>query len=138
MIKHITLPFILVLFLTQCQPKKKAPKHKVNRESYYKGNTVYTNNCEGCHKKNGEGFKDLYPPLAQSDFLLNNPNQALRFIYYGTNDSITVNGKHYNFKMPDNKHLNREEITDVMNYISNSWGNNSPHYDVKTINEILK
>ncbi len=137
MIKHLGFYIISALLLTQCQPEQKN-KEGVNRQSYYRGMMVYDNNCKGCHQNKGQGLNDLYPPLAQSDFLKKNPEKSIQYIYYGTNDTITVNGKQYNFQMPDNKHLTREQIADVMTYISNSWGNKSPSYDVKTINEILK
>lgn len=138
--KHIytfLTSLLLCLTFTQCESESKK-QEGVNRQSYYRGMMVYTNNCEGCHQNKGQGLKDLYPPLAQSDFLKNNPKKAIQYIYNGTNDSIVVNGKPYNFQMPDNKHLSREQIADVMTYISNSWGNKSTSYDVKTINEILK
>ena len=133
------LIFFCWYFLFSCETtKENEPQHKVNRQSYYQGNLVYTNNCVGCHKKNGKGYGNLYPPLAHSDFLKENPEKSINYIYYGVSDSLVVNGKLYNFQMPNNKHLSREEIADVMTYIGNSWGNNSPSYNVKKINEILK
>ena len=130
---------ILVISLSsiQCsQPKQETP-HLVDRESFFRGELVYTQNCKGCHKANGKGFKNLYPPLAKSDFLLTYPEKSIHYIYNGTSDSIQVNGKSYNFQMPDNKHLTRQEIADVMTYIGNNWGNKAPSYDVKKINDIL-
>ena len=71
-----------------------------------------------------------FPPLAQSDYLLNNLEESIRGVKYGMKGEIVVNGKTYNNQMIS-QGLDNEEIADVMNYILNTWGNISE----KTITE---
>ena len=77
-----------------------------------------------CHKKNGEGSIGLFPPLAKSDFLINNRNESIMAIKYGQTGKIKVNGTEYNGIMPASN-LNDQEIADVINYIMTNWGNES-------------
>jgi len=73
---------------------------------------------------NGEGVANTFPPLAKSDYLMNNREACIKGIKYGQQGELTVNGIVYNNSM-DKLGLDDEEIADVMNYILNSWGNSS-------------
>ena len=73
--------------------------------------------------EDGEGVKGIYPPLANSDFLID-INQTIHSIKYGLKGPITVNGEKYNSIMVS-QGLDDEEISDVVNYILNSWGNST-------------
>jgi len=91
--------------------------------SIKRGLEVYTNNCQSCHLEKGEGVEGTYPPLAKSDYLMKDPKQALSIIIKGQDTPITVNGKSYESYMPAQDYLTDEQIADVVNYISNTWGN---------------
>ena len=71
----------------------------------------------------GKGVKGIYPPLAKSDYLID-INKTIHSIKYGLKGPIIVNGEKYNSIML-NQGLDDEEISDVVNYILNSWGNSS-------------
>jgi cytochrome c553 len=77
-----------------------------------------------CHLENGEGVEEVYPPLAKSDYLINFREASIRGIKYGQRGEIRVNGVIYNNTMMP-MGLTDEEVADVMNFISNSWGNTS-------------
>src|SRR5690606_22552416 len=89
------------------------------------GEEVYNEFCVTCHLADGKGIEGLYPPLANSDYLLNDPERSIRALKFGLFDDIEVNGVSYNTAMPA-MGLSNQEIADVMNYILNSWGNNGP------------
>lgn len=91
-------------------------------ESMQRGSEIYTDFCVTCHLGKGEGVAYTYPPLAKSDYLMNNREASIRGVKYGQQLEIVVNGITYNSEMP-NPGLEDEEIADVMNYIMNSWGN---------------
>ena len=38
--------------------------------SIARGKTIYNTQCVTCHREKGEGIKDVYPPLAKSDYLM--------------------------------------------------------------------
>lgn len=83
----------------------------------------------------GLGVKEVFPPLANSDYLKTNLNQTIIGIKIGMNKQITVNGKTYDNVMPS-MGLTNKEVADVTNYILNSWGNNSD--TLITEQEVLK
>tara|TARA_R110002049_G_scaffold252890_3_gene428228 strand:- start:2845 stop:3261 length:417 start_codon:yes stop_codon:yes gene_type:complete len=92
------------------------------KESIERGSEIYTDFCMSCHLPNGEGVENIYPPLAKSDYLIKNREASIRGIKYGQEGKIVVNGKTYNNIMAP-LGLSDDEVADVMNYISNSWGN---------------
>ena len=95
---------------------------KVLKESIKRGNAVYSDFCINCHLPNGEGVQNIYPPLANSDYLRANRRKSIKGLKYGLKGKITVNGLQYNKYMPP-MGLSANEISDVMNYTNHSWGN---------------
>ena len=93
-------------------------------ESIQRGSEIYYDFCVTCHKGNGKGVAFTFPPLAKSDYLLQNREASIRSVKYGKQGEIVVNGVTYNNTM-DSLGLDEEEVADVMNYILNSWGNTS-------------
>lgn len=94
------------------------------QESIKRGKLVYEDFCVTCHLPNGEGIKGVFPPLANSDYLIKNREGSIRAIKYGQSGEIIVNGVIYNNTMAP-MGLTDDEIADVMNYINNTWGNSS-------------
>ncbi|WP_372755492.1 cytochrome c [Mariniflexile sp.] len=92
------------------------------KSSITRGEEIYTDFCVSCHLPNGKGVERVYPPLANSDYLKKNREASIKAIKYGLEGSITVNGKKYNSSMAP-MGLSDDEVADVMNYITNSWGN---------------
>ena len=91
-------------------------------ESINRGKEVYADFCVTCHLENGEGVEYTFPPLAKSDYLINNREASIRGVKYGQRGEITVNGVVYNNTMMP-MGLEDQEIADVLNYVMNSWGN---------------
>jgi len=91
-------------------------------ESIQRGVEIYEDFCVTCHRPNGEGITKSFPPLAGSDYLLNNRELSIRAVKYGQRGEIVVNGETYNSVMAA-QGLEDDEVADVMNYIMNSWGN---------------
>ncbi len=92
------------------------------KSSITRGRETYVTYCISCHLDQGEGIEGIYPPLAKSDYLMADKNRAIRQIIYGISGEMTVNGKVYNAEMTG-VDLNNQEISDVVNYIRNSFGN---------------
>ncbi|MBU3822649.1 cytochrome c [Flavobacteriaceae bacterium XHP0103] len=95
---------------------------KALEESIKRGSEIYQDFCITCHMVNGEGVAGSFPPLAKSDFLMKNREKSIRAIKYGMQGEIIVNGNTYN-RIMANLGLLESEVADVMNYITNSWGN---------------
>lgn len=86
------------------------------------GKHVFEANCLACHQANGEGIPNAFPPLAQSDFLNADHARAIDIVLNGRSGPITVNGKHFDSVMPAIA-LNNEQISNVLTYVLNSFGN---------------
>lgn len=92
--------------------------------SITRGSEIYADFCVTCHKGDGKGVAYTFPPLANSDYLLQNRAASIKGIKYGNDGEMVVNGVTYNNTMAP-MGLEDEEIADVMNFILNSWGNSS-------------
>ena len=99
-------------------------QNKLLEQSIADGKEIYQDFCLQCHLDTGKGVSGVFPPLAQSDYLLNDLDLSIKGIKYGMSGPITVNGEEYNGVM-QNQGLDDVEIADVMNYVINSWGNKS-------------
>ena len=94
---------------------------------------LYQKHCMNCHGEYGKGLKQLYPPLAGSDFMKENKNKLACIIRYGLNDKIMVNEIIYHHPMPGNKNLSEVDIVNIINYINQSWGNSEEFISLKTV-----
>jgi mono/diheme cytochrome c family protein len=70
----------------------------------------------------GAGVSGVFPPLKDSDYLMNNIDKSIAGIKFGLKGEIVVNDEIYDGVMAK-QGLDDEEIADVMNYILNQWGN---------------
>jgi nitrite reductase (NO-forming) len=89
------------------------------------GAALYKGTCSVCHQDNGEGLADVFPPLAQSDYLMADARRAIEVVLNGLSGPVTVNGKSYNSVMPPMSQLNDDEIANILTYSMNSWGNSA-------------
>jgi len=92
-------------------------------ESIKRGQEVYSANCQGCHMAEGEGVMGAFPPLAKSDFLMQDQKRAINVVVHGLSGEIKVNDQTYMMDMPAQSSLSDQQVADVLNYIQNNWGN---------------
>lgn len=90
--------------------------------SVARGKTIYNSQCVTCHREKGEGIKDVYPPLAKSDYLMADKTRSIGIVVNGLSGQITVNGEQYDGEMLS-LDLPDQQVSDVLNYVRNSWGN---------------
>ena len=112
--------FILIAFFQGAILYQK----KTLEQSISDGKEIYKDFCLQCHLDTGEGVSGVFPPLAKSDYLLNNIDLSIKGIKFGMSGPILVNEEEYDGIMQD-QGLEDQEIADVMNYILNNWGNQS-------------
>ena len=92
------------------------------KASIARGQVVYSAQCITCHMEKGEGVEGAFPPLAKSDDLMADKNRSIKQIRSGVSGEIKVNGVLYNGEMTGIE-LTDEELSDVLNYVRNNWGN---------------
>ena len=90
-----------------------------------KGAKLYGLYCAICHQPNGMGLSGQFPPLAGSDWVLEEgPNRIIRLILNGVQGPITVNGQPFNNAMPPWRDImNDADIAAVATYIRTTWSN---------------
>lgn len=96
------------------------------KASIERGKDVYTAQCMSCHMEQGEGIEGVYPPVAKSDYLMSDKKRSIDQVLHGLTGEIKVNGKTYDGVMTGFDALSDGEISDVLNYIRNSFGNKGP------------
>jgi nitrite reductase (NO-forming) len=87
------------------------------------GMVLYNGTCSVCHQQNGEGLEGVFPPLANSDYLVADKLRAVEIVLNGLSGPVTVNGVSYSSVMPAMSQLNDDEIANILTFILNSWGN---------------
>lgn len=87
------------------------------------GKVLYAGTCSTCHGNDGKGMDGIFPPLAASDYIKDNPGRIAEIILHGMQGPVKVNGKEYNSIMPPMAQLTDDEVANIGTYVLNSWGN---------------
>ncbi|HTY12376.1 MAG TPA: cytochrome c [Bacteroidota bacterium] len=89
-----------------------------------KGDMVFAGVCQACHQADGKGVEGKYPPLAGSEWLMQDGFTPARIVLYGLEGEIRVKGNGFNNKMPQfQDKLSNEEIAAAISYARSSFGN---------------
>lgn len=110
------------------------------------GKAVYNRpTCVACHQADGKGTPGQFPPLVQSEWVLEpEPGRIIRAVLHGLTGPMQGKGGAYNNNMvPWKDALNDEEIAAVLTYIRQNpeWGNQAPEVKpdrVKAVREKTK
>lgn len=119
---RITLA-LLVGFVAACSSYTPEQEAELAR-----GKEVYIANCISCHGSDGRGLGGPYPSLIRETIT---EDYAVRARYLIEKGSPGDGGM-----MP--VHLSQKEITEVINYIQNSWGNKAAFQVMSDPNQISK
>lgn len=118
------------------QEKKEAPlltdlKGK-ELEYYKKGQLIFSKDglCITCHQPDGKGLAGAgFPPLAGSKWVTGNDERLIKVVLKGLQGPLELDGKKYAGQVPMTPFgsmLNDEEVTAVLTYVRNSFGNKAP------------
>jgi mono/diheme cytochrome c family protein len=118
-IKYLIVSFVLVGMLSVSFQKKPPFDLKASME---RGKETYLAYCISCHMEKGEGLESVYPPLAKADYMMTDKNRSIQQVLYGATGEMKVNGITYNLDMTGFD-LTDDEVSDLMNYVRNSFGN---------------
>lgn len=118
---------ILLAAVAACSPNR-----------FPQGERLYKYHCANCHMDDGSGLQGLIPPLAGSDFLKDNAEKVPCIIRHGLKSEIVVKGKTFRQEMAAIPDLNVYEITNIINYIHHSWGNDLGYRTVPEVETALE
>ncbi len=105
-------------------------------EQMRRGEATFLGTCSTCHQRDGTGLAGVFPPLAQSDYLLEDRDRAIRAVLAGLSGTIEVNGERYSGVMPPLDNLTDHEVADTMTYVYNSFGNTGDPVNDETVARI--
>jgi mono/diheme cytochrome c family protein len=98
-------------------------------EAFELGKAVYNRpTCSACHQPSGQGTPGQFPPLAGSEWVLEeDPGRIIRLVLYGMSGPVTVKGQQFNSSMVPWNVLSDEEVAAVITYVrqNKEWGNNA-------------
>ena len=95
----------------------------VDKATMERGKKVYTQFCVTCHQADGGGVPDLNPPLEKTSYVSGSKTKLIRVILKGMNTHEEIDGETYTNVMPPFNYLKDQQISDVLTYIRNSFGN---------------
>ena len=107
--------------------------HEIRME---KGKRVFLQNCSMCHQSGGQGLANVFPPLANSDYLMTDKERSIATVVRGLSGPIMVNGQRYDGVMPPQVLLSDEQIANVLTFIRNSWGNKGDAVSVEEVKAV--
>lgn len=107
-------------------------------QPFVQGERLYIAHCATCHMEDGTGLAGLIPPLAGADYLELNRHLVPCIIAHGTSGGVVVNGVTYEEPMQAFPELTDVELSNIINYINTSWGNDLPLTSPSEVNSHLQ
>lgn len=117
--------------IARIDKERSRKENKALEAKLVKGKQLFETVCQTCHGADGDGIKSLGPPLAGSNWVQGDKDKLLSIVLVGLEGPIEVSGKLYkqpevSGEMPSfagNPEFTDEGLSQVINYIRNSWGN---------------
>ena len=106
------------------------------REKPVPGAKLYNTYCASCHQRDGKGDELRFPPLAGSEWVNGDPARLVSIMINGAHGPMQVAGKSYNNIMPPFGFLRDEDITEVVNHIRSSFGNQAAPVTPKDVSAV--
>ncbi|MDH5604018.1 MAG: PQQ-dependent sugar dehydrogenase [Cyclobacteriaceae bacterium] len=95
----------------------------LQKENTAGGEYLYYIYCGACHQGNGKGASGRFPPLANSEWVTGDKERLINTVLKGLEGPIEVNGESYNSIMPQHSFLNDKQVSAVLTYIRQNFGN---------------
>lgn len=115
------------------------PKELTLSMQLNEGKKVYQSVCQACHQATGLGLSGAFPPLADSNWVLGDATIPVRIVLHGLEGPIDVKGETYNGVMPAfQEQLDDLQISNVVTYIRNTWGNSVERIKPDKVSELRK
>ena len=95
----------------------------IDKATMARGKKVYNIYCSTCHQMDGGGVPGLNPPLEKISYVLGSKTRLIRIVLKGMNTHEEIDGETYSNVMAPFNYLTDQQISDVLTYIRNSFGN---------------
>ena len=102
------------------------------------GKKLFVRNCQACHQASGLGLAGIYPPLADSQWVLGSEERLVKLVWNGLQGVIQVKGESYNGIMPAFEgQLSELQMAAVLTYIRQEWGNQASEMPVELVSQLI-
>ena len=103
------------------------------------GKQLYETTCSACHQSSGLGLSDVYPPLAESEWVTGDEGRLIRVVLQGLTGEIEVAGETVSGAMPGwGATLDDAQIAAILTYIRVSWGNKAPAVTAAAVGRVRR
>jgi cytochrome c oxidase cbb3-type subunit II len=138
-LKQVPLPAETKPMVFLYEPKDKKAENSGNDPVTINGKELYAKHCQSCHQENGEGLKGAFPPLKGSPIVTGDNHELYIDIIMNGYDARPE----FSAMAPigTNLEFTEHEVTALMNYERNSWGNKADSLttgEVKKIMDFIK
>jgi mono/diheme cytochrome c family protein len=106
--------FLFVILISWTDPDKNVMA---------RGQKLYNTYCLACHQSDGGGVPGLNPPLEKTSYVLGSKTKLIRVLLKGMNNHEEIDGETYSNSMAPFNFLTNQQISDVLTYVRNSFGN---------------
>ena len=124
MIIHLLSALILVIYGHSTQ------------ESKVTGEQLYIKYCLQCHQQDGNGVRNMFPPLAGNPKVNGPASDIIKIVLSGLQGPVEVNGRDYDQSMPAQDYLDDDQIASILTYVRKSWGNKAPAVKAEEVKKI--
>ncbi len=102
------------------------------------GAVLYSQYCVSCHKEDGKGLKDIFPPLQGAERVSGNKDTLINVLLNGSNSTVRVSGGSYTQQMPAFNFLKDAELAALLTHIRSSWGNKASSINAEEVTKNRK
>ncbi len=96
---------------------------QVDKGAMERGKKIYTQYCATCHQLDGGGVPGLNPPVIKTSYVLGSKTKLIQVVLKGMNTHEEIDGETYSNTMASFNYLTDQQISDVLTYVRNSFGN---------------
>ncbi len=104
-------------------------------EKFALGKKIYDEKCAVCHQADGSGMAGAFPPLKNSDYLLEDPLRGIEQTLNGSFEEMEVNGETYNAPMVPQVDT-KEEALAVINYVLKYYNDSDVELTMENIHDL--
>ncbi|MCU0393188.1 MAG: cytochrome c [Thermoflexibacter sp.] len=124
--------------IEEIKKEENKPADSVATLAELPGKGTYATYCTVCHQMDGKGVPNMYPPLANKDWVGGDKTRLIKIVLNGLSEPITVNGEKYNAVMASHDFLSDKQIADVLSYVRKSFGNDYEAITEAEVSEVRK
>jgi thiosulfate dehydrogenase len=101
-----------------------------------RGGLGYVQFCADCHRQDGAGVKQIFPPLAGNPTLMSNdPSTLIHIMLTGWRTAQTAAHQRV-WSMPSFAKLGDQELAEIINFTRASWGRNAKTVAASDVNKM--